>query len=552
MRKLALFIFSYLILLPIFSQELANYSFDNIASVTNWIGVADATGADGSGTNPLASLDFNAAGNETGALEISGVSDGPGKAFIFELFLASFNYQGAESISISFDAKFVGSFSNSAFHLLTLTPGAGTTNFLDLHGQVNSSDWSNLSVNINGITNANTTLKISFQIAAGAIVDAGGTVLIDNIIIKGTPASCSDGIQNGDEEGIDCGGSLCAPCNSDPVFDNLVWSDEFNGNGAINSAKWFHQTQLPAGGSWYNGEIQHYTNRIDNAFVRDGSLKIVAKKETYNDQGYTKNHTSARLNTKFAFTYGRVEVRAKLPSGVGTWPAIWMLGKNINEDGAYWDNQGFGTTNWPACGEIDIMEHWGSNQNYVQSAMHTPSSFGGTINHGGQTVPTASSQYHIYTLDWTEDKMVFRVDGVEHYTYNPPTKDSNTWPFDADQYLLLNIAIQPSIDPTFIQSSMEVDYVRVYQESSLSVSTQDKEEESIKVFPNPSQSKWNVYSKDSDILSMQLFDLLGKKVLSIKPAGREITIEGSDLESGLYFLRIKTRSRFKIIKLIRK
>ena len=111
------------------------------------------------------------------------------------------------------------------------------------------------------------------------------------------------------------------------------------------------------GVGWANGEEQHYTNRIDNSYV-DGSwfLNIVAKKETFTDQNLTKNYTSARLNSKFAFTYCRVDVRAKLPLELGTWQAIWMLGKNINENGGYWD-QVFGTTNWPACGEVDIMEH---------------------------------------------------------------------------------------------------------------------------------------------------------------------------------------------------
>lgn len=145
----------------------------------------------------------------------------------------------------------------------------------------------------------------------------------------------------------------------------IVWSDEFDGNGAIDSEKWHHQTQLPNGGSWYNGEIQHYTDRIENSFVSNGTLKVVAKKETYTDQGFTKTHTSARLNSKFAFTYGYVAVRAKLPQGVGTWPAIWTLGQNITEPGGYWYDTN-GTVGWPNCGEIDIMEHWGSNQNFVQ------------------------------------------------------------------------------------------------------------------------------------------------------------------------------------------
>jgi beta-glucanase (GH16 family) len=164
-----------------------------------------------------------------------------------------------------------------------------------------------------------------------------------------------------------------------------------------------------------------------------------------------------------------VEVRAKLPTGVGTWPAIWMLGQNITEIGAYWQVQGYGTTGWPACGEIDIMEHWGHNQNYVSSAMHTPSSFGGTVNVGGQYVSGASTNYHVYALEWSETKMVFSVDSVVHYTYEPSTYTASTWPFYDPQYLLFNIAIQSSIDSTFTSSAMEVDYVRIYQQSNLSV-----------------------------------------------------------------------------------
>ncbi|ETN92906.1 Beta-glucanase precursor [Gammaproteobacteria bacterium MOLA455] len=234
------------------------------------------------------------------------------------------------------------------------------------------------------------------------------------------------------------------------------------GPQAINSEKWFHQTRLPDGNSWYNGEIQHYTNRIENSYVSDGTLKIVAIRESFTDQGRTKQFTSARLNSKYAFKYGRVNVRAKLPQGVGTWPAIWTLGKNINENGGYWQTQGFGTVGWPACGEIDIMEHWGNNQNYISSALHTPSSSGGTINVGGQYVDTASTEFHVYSLDWNADRMIFSVDGVEHYTYAPNDKNSATWPFDAEQYLLLNFAIEPSIADSFNEGEMEVDYVRVY------------------------------------------------------------------------------------------
>ncbi|WP_350286450.1 glycoside hydrolase family 16 protein [uncultured Croceitalea sp.] len=249
----------------------------------------------------------------------------------------------------------------------------------------------------------------------------------------------------------------------DTLFNTLVWADEFDGNGAIDTDKWFHQTQLPPGGSWWGGLIQHYTDRIGNTYVKDGYLHLVAKKEAYKDQGVLKQYTAARLNSKFAFTYGKVEVRAKLPAGTGTWPAIWMLNKNINEDGAYWDDE-FGTVNWPDCGEIDILEHWGKNQDYVSSAVHNGSSYGYNVkNVGGQHIKNASTEFHVYTLDWTAEKMVFSIDGLTHFEYRPNKKNAKTWPYDADYYLIFNIAIEPDIDPSFTESAMVVDYIRVFQ-----------------------------------------------------------------------------------------
>jgi beta-glucanase (GH16 family) len=258
----------------------------------------------------------------------------------------------------------------------------------------------------------------------------------------------------------------------DVVYTDLVWSDEFDNNGAVNSTKWFHQTQLPAGGSWFNGEVQHYTNQLTNSFVNGGFLNIVSKKEPFTDQGITKQYTSARLNSKFAFLYGRVDIRAKIPTNQGTWPALWLLGKNINEDGGFFDAQ-FGTTNWPACGEIDIMEH-GITQSqpagYVQSAIHTPSSFGNTINHGGTIASNLGTDYHVYSMNWSPFQITFLLDGVAFYTYNPAVKNASTWPFNAEQYLLLNIAmggVAGTIPSNFTQASMEIDYVRVYQNAML-------------------------------------------------------------------------------------
>lgn len=258
----------------------------------------------------------------------------------------------------------------------------------------------------------------------------------------------------------------------DVVYNDLVWSDEFSTNGAVNSTNWFHQTQLPNGVSWNNGEVQHYTNRTVNSFVNAGFLNIVAKKETFTDQGQTKDYTSARLNSKFAFKYGRVDVRAKLPIGAGTWPAIWLLGKNINEDGAYFAST-FGTTNWPGCGEIDMMEHGifpSQPTNYIQSTMHTPSSYGNSVNNGGTLASDLQNNYHVYSMNWSPFQISFLLDGVIYYTYNPAVKDANTWPFDKEQFILLNIAmggVAGNIPNNFTQSSMLIDYVRVYQNTTV-------------------------------------------------------------------------------------
>ena len=236
------------------------------------------------------------------------------------------------------------------------------------------------------------------------------------------------------------------------AFSKLIFSDEFDTSGSPNTNKWTYDIGIGSGG-WGNNESQYYTNRTDNVSIANGILKITAKKESYQGAAYTS--TRMKTQDKFNFKYGKVEVRAKLPQGKGTWPAIWMLGSNIS------------TVGWPACGEVDIMEHAGNRQGIVQSAMHTPSSYGNTSNLGSQTLADVSTAFHVYAVEWTSEKMVFSVDGVVHYTYNPSTKNSNTWPFDANQFLILNVAMGGtfggSIDPAFTESSMEIDYVRVYQ-----------------------------------------------------------------------------------------
>ena len=238
----------------------------------------------------------------------------------------------------------------------------------------------------------------------------------------------------------------------DDDFTELVWQDEFDTDGAPDVEKWNYDIGKGSNG-WGNNESQYYTDRTDNVTVSDGTLKITAKKESYEGAEYT----SARMKTqdKYDFTYGRVDVKAKLAGGGGTWPAIWMLGSNIS------------TVGWPKCGEMDIMEYVGNNPGTVQSAIHTPSSSGNTVNLKSSPITNETSEFHIYSVIWSGDQISFLIDNERFYTYKPATLDQSTWPFDASQFLILNVAmggnLGGSIDPDFSESVMEIDYVRVYQ-----------------------------------------------------------------------------------------
>ena len=239
---------------------------------------------------------------------------------------------------------------------------------------------------------------------------------------------------------------------------SLIWSDEFNQKDLrVDSSKWFMETIAPNNGSWYNNELQHYTDRIDNAFVSDGTLKIIAKKEKYTHSGTTQDYTSARLNSKVSFTYGKVEVRAKLPSAKGSWPAIWTLGSNLE------------TVGWPGCGEIDIMEQLFEDFEMIQCALHTPDTHGDNTILKQVNVTNVTQNFHIYGMEWSAEKIDFFIDDNYYFTYQPELKTPGNWPYFNDQYILLNIAmggsLGGSIDPNYTEDQMEVDYVRVYQKN---------------------------------------------------------------------------------------
>ena len=251
---------------------------------------------------------------------------------------------------------------------------------------------------------------------------------------------------------------------SEEVPPDLIFADEFEYEGSPDPDKWHHQVLGPNGGSWYNGEMQHYTDRTENSYVSDGTLKIRALREAYTSGGINKSFTSARLNSKFAFTYGRVEVRAKLPSAGGTWPALWTLGTNIDETGNYFGDQ-YGSVGWPACGEIDIMEQRGWDKNNSLGYFHWGNTQTGAYQTEGSTIPNPGSteEFHLYILEWDEEYMRIYVDEtLVHELSNTADK-----PYDNPHYLLLNIAMGGNlggeIPASFTEGIMEVDYVRVYR-----------------------------------------------------------------------------------------
>ncbi len=241
---------------------------------------------------------------------------------------------------------------------------------------------------------------------------------------------------------------------------NIVWSDEFNGN-SINLQNWSFETGNNNG--WGNGELEYYTNSPQNAYVSNGVLHIVARQQTVN--GY--DYTSARMKTEnnFSKTYGRFEFRAKLPAGVGFWPALWMLGTNIASIG------------WPGCGEIDVVENKGSSLGIVQGSLHSGSDETMTY-----TLPNGGSvtDFHTYMLEWTPNAIKWYVDGNLNYYESQTGWGSSVGPyptpFNQPFYIILNLAVggqylgYPSTTNIDANSTfpgdMQVDYVRVYDQTA--------------------------------------------------------------------------------------
>jgi beta-glucanase (GH16 family) len=231
----------------------------------------------------------------------------------------------------------------------------------------------------------------------------------------------------------------------------LIWSDEFNYKGLPDTTKW----NFEVGKAKYNNEPQYFTKDPENVRVADGKLIITCRISNVNGE---KRYTAARMNTmgKFEVAKGRIEARAKLPKGRGVWPAFWMLGTKGG---------------WPQCGEIDIMEYWGHDPNTVASNVHT-----GDYNHtkgtgrgGTLTYPDPWKDYHIYAVEWYDDRMDFFFDDKKFYTCKKKGEGIGEWPFDDPEYIIVNFALhnnwkksEAGIDDSIFPQEFALDYIRVY------------------------------------------------------------------------------------------
>ena len=251
--------------------------------------------------------------------------------------------------------------------------------------------------------------------------------------------------------------------NEIPAFENLVWGDEFNYNGKINDSLWHNQTIPIDNGSWANNELQHYTNNLENCYVKNGILHIVAIREKIKIHNSFKNYSSARLNSKFDFKYGRIDVKAKLPLSKGTWPAILTLGSNIDETGNYLGEKK-GEIPWPYCGEIDIMEQNGWDKSDIYNVLHFQNSETDKKDEIKKISKILNSnKFNLYSLIWTDKKIYWLLNNKITFKQNI----TDIMPFDNNHYLLLNLAVGGnlggSVPKDFVKEEMQIDFVRIFQ-----------------------------------------------------------------------------------------
>ena len=250
---------------------------------------------------------------------------------------------------------------------------------------------------------------------------------------------------------VACGAAHGVEPTPQPNDGTLVFQDEFDGQGLPEASRWNYEE-----GFVRNNERQYYTRgRVENARLENGALVIEGRRERFQNADYT----SASLTSRASWTYGRIDVRAKLPKGRGTWPAIWMLGTNIRDVG------------WPTCGEIDIMEHVGFDPGRIHATIHTAAynHVKGTAKGSSVVVSKPDEEFHLYSAKWTPTTIEMSVDGQRYFTFAKEQGGDAVWPYDKPQYLILNLAIggswggQQGIDDSAFPTQYVIDYVRIYR-----------------------------------------------------------------------------------------
>jgi len=524
---LFLLLFQLITSLLFFYQQIIEDDFEGNGTITEWVG--DACGVDASFSNPYVQegntsatvLEYTDTGGQYANIRFDtteNIDFSEKKTFTFKIYIPSGSITGNQTNRVS----------------VKLQDGTLATPWItqsEVIKPVYLDQWQEVSFDfendpyINFVPSlAPPTERTDFN---RVLIQVNGennndfvTAFVDDFIFEET------------EDQID-----------DPVFNSLVWSDEFNGTGAVDASKWHHQTIPIIGGvNWANGEQQHYTDQITNSYVSNGTLKIKTIRENYTFNNVTKPYTSARLNSKFVFQYGRVDVRAKLPVEGGTWPAIWTLGANVDEIGNYFGAI-YGSVGWPSCGEIDIMEQNGWDKTDLIGYLHYMNATTNSYQSEGATtyIANSSGEFHIYSLIWNQDYIQILLDNSVFFE----RENSEEVPYDNPHYLLLNIAMGGNlggdIPSDFSEAVMEVDYVRVYQEDALSSTFETVQEEPI-VYPNPVEN--NARIKVPEYLvgtKVAIYSILGQKLMTFSLTSTDTSFNFSSFTRGMYLLKFESK-----------
>jgi len=317
---------------------------------------------------------------------------------------------------------------------------------------------------------------------------------------------------------------------------NLVWSDDFNYSGLPDATKWGNEV-----GYVRNNELQYYTSgRLENAKVENGSLLIIGRKESYMGANYTS--ASLTTDTKFSWTYGKIEARMKLPKGKGIWPAFWLLGQNANQ------------VSWPYCGEIDIMEHINTD-NAIFGSMHW-------YNNAHQAWTGAKSiddvsQYHIYSIEWDKNAINWLIDGTQYWTGNIANNINNTGAFHKPFYMIINLAIGGSWPgnpdaSTLFPDTLSIDYVKVYQNSATAINV-ITQESSIHVYPNPTTDNVTIDMPEQyGDGTLSVTDVIGKKIITKQVNSKRSQMSLSGLSNGIYVFKFSNSSISSINRVLKK